>query len=303
MRQRQLEAFRAVMLCQTVTRAAEMLCISQPAVTRLLADLEESAGFELFERVRGRLHPTAEAHLLYEEVNRSLVGVERIARTAQAIKNQQRGALHIAAPPAIAISFLPRAIADFLKDHGEIKIQLGVYDSPSILDMIVGRRCDIGIVTLGTSNGVAHGDNLLTVAQVCAVPVGHRLANRKVVVPKDVQGELFICHPSFIGTRLAIDAMFAAHGVEYKAAQVESQTSASVVSLVAAGLGISLVDAFTAMEYKGKDVRFIPFEPAILLNLTVLTPSQHTPSKLAEVFLSHIRKFASDELGTRLVRP
>src|SRR5437868_6942450 len=100
MKIRQLEAFRAVMLCQTVTRAAEMLHISQPAATRLIADLEESVGFALFERVRGRLYPTAEAQVLYEEVQRSLVGVERIALAAQDIRELQRGSLQIAAAPA-----------------------------------------------------------------------------------------------------------------------------------------------------------------------------------------------------------
>ena len=82
---RQLEAFRAVILGQTVTRAAEMLCISQPAATRLIASLEEDIGFSLFDRIKGRLQPTPEAMTLYQEVQRSLLGVERIARTAQDI--------------------------------------------------------------------------------------------------------------------------------------------------------------------------------------------------------------------------
>ncbi|WP_411879824.1 LysR substrate-binding domain-containing protein [Polaromonas sp. YR568] len=301
MRLRQLEAFRAIMLCQTVTRAADMLFISQPAVTRLLADLEESAGFPLFERARGRLHPTAEAQLLYEEVNRSLIGVERIARMAHAIKTQQRGALHVAAPPSIALSFLPRAIAGFLKDHGEIKIMLGVYDSRTIVDMVIGQRCDVGIVNLSISNTGTHGDTLLSAAHVCVVPVGHRLAGREVVVPADIEGELFISHPNNIATRLLIDAMFAAHGVKYKPAQVEVQVSAAMCSLVAAGQGIALVDAITAMEYKGGDLRFIPFEPSVPLEFSVLTPLQRTPPKLVDPFIAHVRKFAIAELDPRLL--
>jgi DNA-binding transcriptional LysR family regulator len=289
------------MLCQTVTRAADMLFISQPAVTRLLADLEESVDFPLFERSRGRLHPTAEAQLLYEEVNRSLIGVERIARTAHAIKTQQRGAMHVAAPPSIALSFLPRAISHFLKDHGEIKVTLGVYDSRSIVDMVIGQRCDVGIVNLSISHTGTYGDNLLSTAHVCAVPVGHRLAAREVVVPADIEGELFVSHPNHIGTRLLIDAMFAAYGVKYKLAQVESQVSAALCSLVAAGQGIALVDAITALEYKGSDLRFIPFEPSIPLEFSVLMPLQRTPPKLVESFIAHVRKFAIAELDPRLV--
>lgn len=289
------------MLCQTVTRAAVMMCISQPAVTRLIGDLEESAGFQLFERVSGRLHPTAEAHLLYEEVNRSLVGVERIARTAHAIKTQQRGTLNLAATPSIALSFMPRAIAAFLKDHKEIKITLGVYDSPTIVDMVIGQRCDAGIVNLSINNAGAHGDKLLSVAHVCAVPIGHRLSRRKVVVPADIEGELFLAHPSHLGTRLLLDTMFAALGVKYKLAQVESQVSATLCSLVSAGLGIALIDGITAMEYKGTDLRFIPFEPFVPLEFSVLTPMQRTPPKLIAPFLAHVKSFAVAELGPRLL--
>ena len=301
MRLRQLEAFRAVMLCQTVTRAAGMLCVSQPAVTRLLADLEESAGFPLFVRSKGRLHPTAEAHLLYEEVNRSLVGVETIARTAQAIKTGQRGRLHIAATPSIALSFMPRAIAEFLKKAGEIKVTLGIYDSRTIVDMVIAQRCDVGIVNLSIGNTGTHGDSLLSVAHLCAVPVGHRLSRRKVIVPADIEGETFLVHPTYIGTRLLMDAMFAAHGVSYKPAQVETQTAAALCALVAAGQGIALIDALTAMECKESNVRFIPFEPLVPLEFSVLTPLQAMPSKLVEPFISHVRKFAIAELDPRLV--
>jgi len=301
LRLRQLEAFRAIMLCQTVTRAADMLFISQPAVTRLLADLEESVGFPLFERARGRLHPTAEAQLLYEEVDRSLIGVERIARTAHAIKTQQRGSLHVAAPPSMALSFLPRAISAFVEKHSEIKILLGVYDSRSIVDMVIGQRCDLGIVNLSISHTGTHGDSLLSAAHVCAVPVGHRLAGKELIVPTDIEGELFISQPPHIGTRLLVDAMFAAYGVKYRPAQVESPVAATLCSLVAAGQGISLVDAVTAMEYKGQDLRFIPFEPPVPLEFSVLTPLQRKPPKLVESFLVHLRKFAIAEIDPRLV--
>lgn len=289
------------MMCQTVTRAADMLFISQPAVTRLLADLEESCGFKLFERIRGRLHPTAEAQLLYEEVNRSLIGIERIARTAHAIRTQQRGALNVAAPPSIALSFLPRAIASFLSGHSEITIALGVYDSKTIVDMVMGQRCDLGIVNLSISQAGTYGDRLVTIGHVCAVPIGHRLADRKVITPADLDGERFLSHPGFIATRLVLDAMFAAHGVRCEAAQVESQTSAAMCSLVAAGQGIALIDAITGIEYKGNDLRFIRFEPLVPIEFSVLHPLQRTKPKLIESFVEHLRSFAHTEVPPDLI--
>lgn len=251
--------------------------------------------------VRGRLHPTAEAQLLYEEVNRSLVGIERIARTAHAIRTQQRGALNVAAPPSIALSLMPRAIASFLKESSEIKVTLGVYDSRTIVDMVIGQRCDVGIVNLAISNTGTHGDSLLSIAHVCTVPVGHRLSGHELIVPADIDGEIFLAHPGHLGTRLLIDAMFAAHGVTYQPAQVETQTAAAICSLVASGQGIALVDAITAMEYKGGDLSFIPFKPSIPLEFSVLRPLRTLPSKLVDRFISHVRNFAIAELDPHLV--
>src|SRR5580658_7912125 len=77
---RQVEAFRAVMLTGRVTAAAEMLRITQPAVTRLIRDLQTATHLRLFQRQGSRLLPTGEASALYLEVERSFVGLDRIRR-------------------------------------------------------------------------------------------------------------------------------------------------------------------------------------------------------------------------------
>ena len=110
---RQLEAFRAVMEAGTVTVAAERLYITQPAVSRLIQDLESALALTLFERRRGRLAPTVEAQALYEEVERSFSGLDKIAQAAADIRSLSRGTLRIAAMPALALGFLPRTIKKF----------------------------------------------------------------------------------------------------------------------------------------------------------------------------------------------
>ena len=300
MKIRQLEAFRAVMVWQTVTRAAEALHISQPAVTRLIADLEESVGFLLFSRIRGRLHSTAEGQALYEEVERSLLGVERIARTAEEIRSLQRGTLQIAAAPALALSFLPRAIASFLKEHTEIRISLANHSSRTVLDMVVGERCDVGFVILAMNNVSIYGERLLSTRMVCAVPSDHRLADRSLIVPTDLEGEHFVSYPRSLDSRLQMDALFASYGVTRKL-QVETQVSVSTCSMVAAGLGVSMVDPITALEYQGDKVRFLPFEPVMTTDFSTLTPARRPPSTLVNTFTEHVRKMALRELDPSVV--
>jgi DNA-binding transcriptional LysR family regulator len=79
---RQIEAFRALMLAGTTTAAAEVMRVTQPAVSRLLADLQAALKLTLFDRRGTRLVPTSEALALYDEVQRSFVGLDRIAAVA-----------------------------------------------------------------------------------------------------------------------------------------------------------------------------------------------------------------------------
>ena len=86
LRLRQVEAFRALMQWRTVTRAAQALGISQPAVSRLLADFEAKTAQAFFERRQGRLLSTVEAHALHDEVERAFSGFERVAQAAAQIR-------------------------------------------------------------------------------------------------------------------------------------------------------------------------------------------------------------------------
>lgn len=300
MKLRQLEAFRAVMLCHTVTRASEMLHISQPATTRLLADLEQSLGFLLFERVKGRLYPTVEAHALYEEVQRSLVGVERIARAAEDIKALQRGTLQIAAAPAIALSFLPHAVADYVKTRPDAHISVLVHSSRSVVDMVVGQRCDVGIAILSMNHPSAHGEPLISARMVCALPAGHRLCDQETIRPADLAGERFVTHPRTLNSRLQVDALFAAHGIQLRQ-QLETQVGYTLCSFVEAGAGVSLIDAISAWGYRGNGVVFKPFEPSLVTDFSMLVPSQRPPALLLKSFIDHLRRFAVAQLDPRFI--
>ncbi|HSV81555.1 MAG TPA: LysR substrate-binding domain-containing protein [Ramlibacter sp.] len=300
MRIRQLEAFRAVMLCQTVTKASEMLHVSQPAVTRLVADLEESVGFALFERVRGRLVPTPEAQTLFEEVQQSLIGIDRIARTAQEIRQVQRGALVVAAAPALSLSFLPRVTAQFLRERPQAQISLLSETSTSVVNMVVTQRCDVGFAILAMNTASSHGEPLLSTNLVCAVPAGHRLADKDVVTPQDLKGEHFASYPHLLETRLQVDTLFAAHGVE-RVLRFETQISHGLCSFVESGLAVALVDAVTASEYRGNGLRFLRFEPAVRMDFTALTPFQRRPAMLVQAYVQFVRECALKQLDPRHV--
>lgn len=292
---RQLEAFRAVMLSQTVTRAAEVLHISQPATTRLILSLEENLGFALFERTKGRLQPTSEALVLYEEVQRSLIGVERIARTAREISNLTRGSLQIACAPALGLSFMPRIITAFLKEHEHAQVTLVVQSSREVIDAIMGERCDVGFIAQPNAYPSPWGEKIIKSHLVCALPRGHLLCSKAVITPADLEGENFISYPQSVASRQHVDAIFTAYGVERKM-NIEAQLSTAICKFVEQGAGVALVDSVSAMEYLGAGIVFCRFEPSIEMDFCMLISPRRKASPFHESFFRHVREFTAREL-------
>ena len=99
---RQVDAFRTVVSTGSVTEAASVLGISQPAVSRLLTDMEKEVGFKLFSRVGRNLVPTAESRLLGEEVKRALSGLERIKDAARSIRSFKNAQLRVVTTPTFS---------------------------------------------------------------------------------------------------------------------------------------------------------------------------------------------------------
>jgi len=287
MKIRQLEAFRAVILRQTVTRAAQMLHVSQPAVTRLLNDLEADVGFALFDRSNGRLQPTPEALVLFDEVERSFAGMARIAQTAEQIKSLRRGSLHIAGAPAMALDFLPIALTHFLRDHPGINTTLLIHASNIVVDMVLGRRCDVGFVAHPLTHPGLQVQPLLRVPMRCVLPKGHPLAAREIITPEDLRGEAFVSYPTESDARLDIDRVFAERGVD-RVMSAESQLSAAVCTLVEHGAGVSIIDGITA-SFATQRVEVRPFAPQVLSTFSAVTSLHHPPSQLAQAFVRHVR--------------
>ncbi|MDB5848033.1 MAG: transcriptional regulator, LysR family [Rhodoferax sp.] len=287
---RHLEAFRALMVRKTVTGAADMLEVTQPVVTRLIADLETRIAITLFTRTKGRLVPTAEATLLFADVHQSLVGIERIANAASNIKALKLGHLEIAAAPSMALTFLPHAIASFAKEHPDALVTMRMHSSNTVLDMVQSNRCDLGFAILPMRT-TRHGNSeiLVSAKSVGVVPADHRLARRRVLRPEDFEGESFVSYPRLMDTRTKIDALMLSYGVNRRI-NVETPISAVITKLVEAGAGVSIIDPLTASFYTGNLLKFIPFEGEIANDYSLIIAQRHSSTLILKPFIDHARR-------------
>ena len=109
MRLRHIEVFHAIMRTGSLSKAAELLCVSQPAVSKVLAHAERSAGLTLFNRVHGRLQPTREAELLFSETQKLQTNLDSIRDLARNLARQPEGHLRIGCLPSLGLSLIPPA--------------------------------------------------------------------------------------------------------------------------------------------------------------------------------------------------
>ena len=291
---RQLEAFRAVMITGSTVGAAQLLRISQPAISRLLSQLEATLQLTLFDRTSGRLAPTAEATLLSSEVERTFASVDKIREIARDIRMADSGELSIASFPLLAMGFLPSAIAAFSMMHPRTRISLSVQMSPRVAELVASQQIDFGFGELpyqaqsfdrpGVETELfASTDHLL------AVPVGHRLAGLKRATPEDIAGERFISLTRSTVGRMTVDRLFEQAGVE-RDLLIETQITALVADFVAKGLGVGLIDPFTARDFEGSGLVAIPFAPSVEMRIALMHPTHRPLTRIASEFMTFLRR-------------
>ncbi|MCU6199573.1 LysR family transcriptional regulator, partial [Citrobacter cronae] len=245
---RHIEIFHAIMTAGNLTEAARMLHTSQPTVSRELARFEKVLGLTLFERSRGRLHPTVQGLRLFEEVQRSWYGLDRIVSAAESLREFRQGELSIVCLPVFSQSFLPPLLQPFLTRYPQVNIQIVPQESPLLEEWLSAQRHDLGITeTLHTPAGTKRTE-LLALDEVCVLPQEHPLAEKSVLTPQDFQGENYISLSRTDSYRQLLDTLFNEHQVKRRMV-IETHSAASICAMVRAGVGISVVNPLTALDY------------------------------------------------------
>ncbi|MEC9244041.1 MAG: LysR substrate-binding domain-containing protein [Pseudomonadota bacterium] len=286
---KQLEAFDAFMSHGSATRAAAALKISQPMVSRLLGQLEETIGFPLFVRKRNQLMPTHEAILFHANVSRSLTTFQELEREARAIANRQVGRIVVAAQPIYVDTFLLDVVARFKETHPDVAVKIVDTGLEELLRMFNEGSCDLGVgITLDAS---PYGARLIPLGACearCLIPRGHRLAGRDVVRLEDLRREVFVELAIGSPLRTRVDYMMQTAGAQRRIA-AEARTLRAVHGLVRRGVGIAIVDPFSILLPSGDDVIERPLEPSIPWEMAIFHHEDRPLSRIENAFIETIR--------------
>jgi DNA-binding transcriptional LysR family regulator len=281
---RQIEIFHAVFLHGSVSAAARALHVSQPSVTKVLRHAEKSLGLPLFERTKGRLIPTEDARNLFGEVSEIQDRVRAFRKACQTLRQGEGSLLRISALPSLGLSALPEAVARYMAVHDEIQFDLQTLHHDEMIRKLYERETDI----------------VISFDVPPAAPVAHQVIGEGELVvlfrPEDFPDAPSRLHLSDLSDYAFISPI--QNGPIGQLLQVEldrlgvelrdtvfARTYYIAAALVRAGLGMAIVDNFTAESAVAHGLAHRPLQPALTFNINVIHLQSRPPSRAAADFL------------------
>ena len=281
LQQRQIEAFRAVMIAGSISAAAASLNITQPAVSRLIRDLEVEIGFALFNRVRGRLVPRVQASKLFHEVERVFVGLDHIARVAQDINAESEGFIRLGTVSSLNKVCASVVLPEVLAAHPRLSVILDTESTERVLDLVSLRHYDIGLICSEYIPTGLHSVLLGRGDAVAVVSPEHRLAHKECVSMADLSDERLILPGRTSPLRLSLEKVIKAASVNTSNA-IEASL-ANGCRLASTSLGVTITDPLVARTTSAK-VKILKLEPSMPVSYQLVRLEKVIPTGPSALF-------------------
>ncbi|RYF55892.1 MAG: LysR family transcriptional regulator [Comamonadaceae bacterium] len=272
---RQMEIFRAVMAGGTVSEAARMLHVSQPAVSRSVAYTEQKLGLTLFQRSGGRLVPTAAAQRLLTEVDRVYQSALKVNELASELASTSKGSIRLLSTPCVSDNVFPRAISRFALGNPDVGIRYRTVMSTDIPIEILSNRCDVAVSALPVDHPGLQSWRLCTGRILCVVNRDHPLARQAAVSIEDLVATPYISYITDSPFGLAVAREFEMCGMAFQPA-ISIERSQDAWALAKVGGWPALVDEFITWSHEATPFVVLPLTVPITVDLWVVV-SRHVP--------------------------
>lgn len=283
-----LSAFCLIYRRGSLAAASTDMHLSQPAVSRLISNLEHEIGFALFHRDKRALRPTDSARRFFREAERILAGIEQLGDIADDIRKGTGQRLRVVVMSRLAAGLLPQAAAAFCTELPEVDLTMEIHHRRDMERWLSGRQFDVGFGPLPIGEAALDVMPLGTIGAVAACGRGGPLSGRINVTAADLAPLPMIALTPDTLLRRQADAIFAAAGL---APQIALRTSSSQVAclMAARGMGYTITDPFTA-AIAADALDIVPVTPVFPLSYGILTPAAQPISPIAKRFGVHMAK-------------
>lgn len=282
-----IDICNAVLLTGSVTAAARMLNVSQPAVTKLLQSAENQLGFKLFVREKGRLLPTQEALSLQPEIFEIASRIQRLRDMVRELSSERKSILRVACVPSIAAALLPPVLSRFMKQYPNVICHIETHSHAGIIERLLRRQSDIGFSLASVPSAGIVEETLVCGRGVCVAPRAQFSEKKKEVTWSDLSRHQVIRIPA--SSNFGGLMFEASQGVdELSTSPVMVTTNLLAMKLAEQGVGIATIDSFTASSANLELVRVLPLSPAIEVRLNWIRRTEGTLSNSARRFIQMV---------------
>ncbi len=281
---RHIEIFHAVYINGSVSAAARALNVSQPSVSKTLRHAESMLGFPLFDRAGGRLTPTDDAHALFGEVRDIHDRVQALRQAGRNLKRGTGGMLRLSVLPSLALEAIPQATAEFLKTHPDTRFDLQTLHHDELLRKLYERETDLAVAHETPVNApvgkrwLGEGEMVLLYREADLPDAPSRLGLDVLA------GRRFVS----VAASGPLGAQFASEierlGIELDEV-VSARTFFVAAALVREGVGVTVIDSFTARAAMTPGLAMRPIKPSLAFDVHAMFLADRPPNALATAFL------------------
>ena len=256
---RQIELFQMAYRHRSTRKAADALHISQPAISRAVAELETEMGVTLFDRSGRRFEPTPAAHSLSTAVRSHYYGIDRVVEAATLIASGTEGVLNVVALPAVADTMVARTAANLMAQHSKLRIDVDVMGERECLAMLRSGNADCAVICSIPRDSEFVSMLIREIRPVAALSSDDPLAAEMEVSLCQLAEKDLVMLPPDSPFRTALDLELAKSRISFSV-RAEARTQTALTEYVISGIGRGVIDPLTGTLFSGAALALRPLK-------------------------------------------
>lgn len=295
---RQIEVIRAIMVTGSIAGAARLLNVSAPGISRLMKYSEDTLGVRLFDRRSGRYMPTAEARNIFDLLDTVHRKIEDLQSAVADLGRGKAQELCIASVPSIANVMVPRAIASLRRRYPDLGLDINILKIEEAIDYLLLGRGELVAISSRFDHPMIRFEPLASGRLLCIVPETGPLAERSSITPQEMSRHPLIGINPKDPYGAIMASLFKDNGLDYHT-NLKARFGTTVCSLVAAGLGIAIIDEFTVAHGVVRGVKSLEIEADTVFHTYVAYRNDLPLSAYAEHFRTVLKEdmLATSSIG------
>ena len=235
----QLRIFQAVAETLSFTRAAEVVHLTQPGISKHIKQMEEYYGLPLFDRLGKKVALTQAGEILAEAAQEIVASITAAEQRIDELKGLHGGRLCLGASFDLGIYVLPGVLAAFRKQYPAVEVTVDISLSARIMAKVLANKLDLGLVSYEALDPRLFVRQFMTDELIAIAPSNHRWASKKRMQPQELAGETFLVAARGAGIRAVVEERLKEKGIVLTNV-VDFGNMEGVKRAVEAGLGVSI---------------------------------------------------------------